>query len=115
MRFLRSFTLLAMLTLASSACVAHMVGVVITPDGYEVGGVKWKLATPAVDEVVRQGPTRVLILFCTYTPPAKIIQFQTELEARYKAPVQLASWGKACPDKGSQVRHWDNWDRFQAG
>ena len=38
-----------------------------------------------------------------------------ELEARYKAPVQLASWEKACPDKGSQVRHWDNWDRFQAG
>ncbi|WP_157412452.1 hypothetical protein [Acidovorax sp. Root217] len=115
MKFLRSITLLAALTLASSACIAQLVGVVVTPDGYEVGGVQWKLATPAVDEVVRLSPTRVLILFCTTTPPAKIIQFETELEARHKVPVQLASWGKACPDNGSQTRHWSDPNRLQVG
>lgn len=114
MIFLRSFTLLATMALASSACFAELVGVVITPDGYEVGGVKWKLATPAVDEVVRLDPTRVLIVFCPATPPAKIIQFETELKARHKVPMQLASWGTACPGKGSQVRYWDNLNRFQA-
>jgi hypothetical protein len=104
MKFPRSFTLLAMLMLASSASIAQLVGVTITPDGYEVGGIKWKLATPAVDEVVRQGPTRVLILVCTATPPAKIIQFETELAARHKVPVQLAGWGKACNERGVSTR-----------
>ena len=115
MNYLRSFTLLATMAFASSACFAELVGVVITPGGYEVAGVKSTLATPAVDEVVRLGPTRVLILFCTATPPAKILQFETELMARHKVPLQLASWERACPDKGSHVRHWGGSNHFQAG
>ena len=100
MRFLRSFALMVSLGLGTSASFAQLLGVVITPDGYAVGDVKSVLATPAVDEVVRIIPTRVLMLVCTTTPPAKIIQFKIELTARHKVPLQMARSEKVCPEKG---------------
>jgi hypothetical protein len=97
------FTLLVAAAIASFPSFAELVGVVITPDAYEVGEIKSKLATPAVDEVVRLRPSRVLMPVCLDTPPAKIIQFEKELSARHKAPLQLASSDKACPNKGSHA------------
>lgn len=105
MRFLRSFALIASLGLGCSASFAQLLGVVITPDGYAVGDVKSVLATPAVDEVVRISPTRVLMLVCTTTPPAKIIQFEIELTARLKLPLQMARSEEVCPEKGPHAFH----------
>lgn len=105
MRFLRSLALIASLGLGCSASFAQLLGVVITPDGYAVGDVKSVLATPAVDEVVRISPDRVLMLVCTTTPPAKIIQFEIELTARHKVPLQMARSEKVCPEKGPHALH----------
>ena len=105
MRFLRSFALMVSLGLGTSASFAQLLGVVITPDGYAVGDVKSVLATPAVDEVVRISPNRVLMLVCTTTPPAKIIQFEIELTARHKVPRQMARSEKVCPEKGPHAFH----------
>lgn len=103
MKLVYKFALLVTMAIASFPSFAELVGIVITPDGYEVGGIKSKLATPAVDEVVRLSPSRVLMLVCFATPPAKIIQFETELRARHNAPLQLATSDTACPTKGSHA------------
>lgn len=100
MKFIRSCGLFAFAAVTYGASFAQFVGVYVTPDGYEVGQVWSKLATPVVDEVVRQSPSRVVVLVCTATPPAKVIQFETELNARHKVPVQVFPSEKACPTKG---------------
>ena len=73
------------------------VEVRITPDMYQVGSVKSSLATPAVDEVVRINPQRVLMVLCRSTPPAKIIQFERELRARNQATLQGTHVDEGCP------------------
>jgi len=78
-------------------CSDSTVEVRITPDSYQVGSVKSALATPAVDEVVRMNPQRVLMVMCRSTPPAKVIQFQIELTARNKATLQGTHSDEGCP------------------
>lgn len=88
---------LALLALAGCADFTSSVDVRITPDAYQVGSVKSALATPAVDEVMRINPRRVLMVMCRTTPPVKVIQFQTELAARSKAAVQGTHTDEGCP------------------
>ena len=66
---------------------SKLVEVRIHPDSYQVGPIKSELATPAVDEVVRLNPKEVVTVFCLNTPPAKVRQFVTELQARSKAKI----------------------------
>ena len=68
----------------------------ILPRSYEVGAIKSELATPAVDEVVRMKAGYVLILACTTTPPAKVMQFREELLARAQPEVQLTFIKDGC-------------------
>ncbi len=72
---------------ALAGCGQHTVHVVVLPTQYQVGDVKSELATPAVDEVVRLKPKRVHISTCYSTPPAKVLQFNVELDARHTAKV----------------------------
>jgi starvation-inducible outer membrane lipoprotein len=99
MKFFGSPALLAPLALALAGCAAspHTVQVRITPGTYQVDRVQSALATPAVDEVVRIGPERVLMLTCRSTPPAKIIQFEVELRARHQAQLQSVLTDEGCP------------------
>jgi len=104
MKLVRSFSLFAAAAVTCGACFGQFVGVYVTPDWYEVGKVKSALATPVVDEVVRLSPSRVVIMVCNTTPPAKIIQFETELNARHKVSLQVLPTEKACPDKVPHAR-----------
>jgi hypothetical protein len=71
----------------------------IMPDAYHVGNVKSALATPAVDEVVRIKPSKVVMVACLTTRPAKIFQFETELRARLPAEILLATTAnQGCPN-----------------
>ena len=68
----------------------------ILPTSYEIGTVKSELATAAVDEVVRIKASYVLVLACTNTPPAKVMQFREELLARAQPEVQLSFIKEGC-------------------
>ena len=96
MRFIRWSVLFTSVALAG-CFAAKPLEVRITPDAYQVGEIKSALATPAVDEVVRIKPSKVLIVACTATRPAKIIQFHQELEARLQAKLQLTHRDEGCP------------------
>jgi hypothetical protein len=93
----RTFILYAGLAMFLAACgKGPSVEVRILPKSYEVGTVKSELATPAVNEVVRMKADHVLILTCTTTPPAKIMQFREELLARAQPEVQLSFLKEGC-------------------
>jgi hypothetical protein len=96
------------LTLCALYCVAvvalagcfgstQAVEVRIARDGYQVGNIKSALATPAVDEVVRVNPKRVVMMICFGTPPAKGIQFEREFSARSKADLKVGFTDEGCP------------------
>lgn len=80
-----------------AGCGAKTVNVHILPSQYRVGEVKSALATPVVDEVVRLKPQKVHISTCLTTPPAKVIQFNVELEARLNAKV-TGGFFENCPE-----------------
>jgi len=88
MRSIR-WSVLAMSVALGGCFAAKPLEVHITPEAYRVGELRSKLATPAVDEVVRMKPGKVLLIACRATQPAKIMQFQQELEARHQAKLQL--------------------------
>jgi hypothetical protein len=93
----RTFILCAVFSMVLSACgKGPSVEVRIFPKSYEVGSVKSELATPAVSEVVRMKAGHVLILACTTTPPAKVMQFKEELLARAQPEVQLSFLKEGC-------------------
>ncbi|MDM0043445.1 hypothetical protein QTH91_03040 [Variovorax dokdonensis] len=98
-RFLVSLARFSVLvfSLMLFGCSDSTVEVRITPDVYQVGSVKSPLATPAVDEVVRMNPQRVLMVMCRSTPPAKIIQFERELRAKNQAILQGTHMDEGCP------------------
>ena len=73
-----------------AACSEEPLPVHIFPNEYRVGDVKSDLATPVVDEAVRLEPRAVHLLVCLGTPPAKAVQLQTELAARFKGPMTLS-------------------------
>jgi hypothetical protein len=56
---------------------------------YRANNVKSSLATPVVDEVVRQTPERVRIHVCGPSEPPKLVQIRTELSARLSAPIEI--------------------------
>lgn len=81
-------SLVGIFTLIVSCGQETVTEVHVFPHGYRVGSVQSELATPAVDEVVRIKPSRVVILACINTPPAWAVQFHRELVARWVGPVQ---------------------------
>lgn len=89
--------LLSFLLLAGCSSSFNTVNVHILPSEYRVGDVKSSLATPVVDEVVRLNPKNVHISTCTETPPAKVIQFEVELQARIKTNI-TGGFFKNCPE-----------------
>ena len=97
MRFVAA-VLTAATACALLGCAAtHTVEVRISPNSYQVGELKSELATPAVNEVLRLNPAKVMMLMCRSTPNAKIIQFERELRARSKAELQGIHTDMACP------------------
>ncbi len=72
------------------------VDVEVRPSAYVVGSVTSDLATPAVDEVVRLKPREVHIHTCTTTPPGKVNQFNTELDARLKTAKTMSFTASGC-------------------
>ncbi|HVR52854.1 MAG: hypothetical protein WBH52_18045 [Pseudomonas aeruginosa] len=89
--------LLSALLLAACGSTADTLHVQILPSGYSVGAVRSTLATPVVDEVVRLQPKKVHVSMCRSTPTAKLLQFNTELQARSRA--QLTSgFYENCPE-----------------
>ena len=90
---------LAMSVVALAGCfAAKPLEVRVTNDAYQVGEIRTALATPAVDEVVRMKPSKVLLVACTTTQPTKIMQFQQELQARHQVKLQLLILqDAACP------------------
>lgn len=93
----RLLSLSAVWLLAGCAGASGPVNVLILPSQYQVGEVKSSLATPAVDAVVRRKPQAVHISVCQSTPPAKVVQFNIELEARLDAKI-TGGFLKACPE-----------------
>lgn len=87
----------SVLLLSGCSEIFEPVNVYILPSGYQVGDVKSVLATPAVDEVVRLKPNKVHISTCLTTPPAKVIQFEIELQARLKTKI-TGGFFKTCPE-----------------
>jgi hypothetical protein len=97
MRIAGRWVLLALSSMACSVGAQQLlVEVVITPDAYHVGAFKSPLATPAVDEVIRAKPGRVLVLTCVATPPGKVAQFEAELKARHPADMAIVFSDKLC-------------------
>lgn len=96
MRWVMGSSVLVSLALVGCVGSTRTVEVKIAPDAYQVGAVTSALATPAVDEVVRIDPRRVLMVTCRATPPRKIIQFEVELKARHPAELQL-TFSEDCP------------------
>jgi hypothetical protein len=80
--------LFSVLLLAGCGGSSTPLDVRILPSEYQVGNVRSPLATPVVDEVVRLKPKHVLMAFCGTTPPAKTIQFITELRARLETDLK---------------------------
>ena len=72
------------------------VQVRVLPSGYEVGGERFELATPAVDKVVNAKPGRVRMLVCTNAPAQKTVQLKVELDARLQVPMELELTGSNC-------------------
>lgn len=97
MNYARCSILILVMALAGCMDRSKPVEVRILPDSYQVGEVKSTLATPAVDEVVRIKPSKVLVMACLTTPPAKVIQFDTELKARLQTELQLTTVEQGCP------------------
>ena len=88
----------ALASLALAGCFAFKpVEVHITPTAYQVGEVKSSLATPAVDEVVRIKPSKVLIVLCKATHPMRVVQFEQELKARHDVELNWALIDEGCP------------------
>ena len=98
MSMLQRTLLCAALLLTGCAAPAKTVHVQILPNEYRIGNVQSPLATPVVDEVVRLAPQRVEVSMCQTTPPAKVIQFQVELRARFKQEI-TAGYYQVCPEK----------------
>ena len=90
-------TLLLSVLLLAGCGAADPVNVQILPSQYRVGDVKSNLATPVVDEVVRLKPKKVHISSCLSTPPAKVLQFNVELDARLKTTI-TDGFLKSCPE-----------------
>lgn len=86
----------ALFAIAVSACGDRVLEVRVLPTRYEVGSIRSELATPAVDEAVRQNPSKIHIWACTFTPPAKVAQFRDELVARHNIPITLAFLKEGC-------------------
>ena len=83
--------LLLPVVLALWSCSRHEVLTVrILPDHYEVAGLRSVLATPAVDETVKRKPGMVHMYTCLSTPAGKVLQFQTELAARFQGKMGLS-------------------------
>ncbi|MDD2611064.1 MAG: hypothetical protein PHX60_15530 [Giesbergeria sp.] len=83
------------LALISTAC-SKRVEVTILPTKYVVGTSSFDIATPAVDEVVKLKPSEVHIHACTSTPPTRILQFNTELDARQKTNKTMSFTAQGC-------------------
>lgn len=90
-------TLLLSVSLLAGCGAADLVHVQILPSQYRVGDVKSNLATPVVDEVVRLKPKKVHISSCLSTPPAKVLQFNVELDARLKTTI-TGGFFESCPE-----------------
>ncbi|CAN7638604.1 hypothetical protein LJR129_004924 [Acidovorax sp. LjRoot129] len=90
--------LLTVALFAGCASNPGSVNVQVLPTEYVVGSVRSELATPGVDEVVRLKPKVVHFSICMSMPPAKVIQFQTELRARLDARM-TAGYYEKCPEK----------------
>lgn len=73
-----------------------VIDVTILPNQYAAGKVNSGVATEVVDEVVRQRPNKVHIHTCTATPPEKVQQFNTELNARLKVDTEMTLTAKGC-------------------
>lgn len=89
--------LLSAVLLAGCGGASDTLHVQILPSSYSVGAVRSTLATPVVDEVVRLQPKKVHVSSCHSTPPAKIIQFDRELQARSRATV-TGGFYETCPE-----------------
>lgn len=89
--------LIAFIFLGGCSAQTKTVEVRISPRDYKVNSVVSPLATPAVDEVVRIKPDRVLILRCPGTPHSKLIQFEVELRARHMSVLEMANIEEGCP------------------
>ena len=89
--------LIAVLLLSGCGNFLPPLEVHILPSEYRVGEVRSPLATPVVDEVVRRKPKKVHITTCLTTPPAKVLQFEVELDARLKTEI-TGGFFKACPE-----------------
>ncbi|CAN7560882.1 hypothetical protein LJR117_005349 [Acidovorax sp. LjRoot117] len=83
--------------LAGCSTTTETVHVQILPTEYRAGDVASALVTPVVDEVVRLRPDKVHLSMCRSTPNAKVLQFNTELQARSGAKV-TAGFYDACPE-----------------
>lgn len=98
MRVVRWFAALGLVAVAGCFASSKPVEVHISPSAYQVGEIKSALATPAVDEVVRIKPSKVLIVACRATRPPKIIQFERELRARHQEVELTLTWvDEGCP------------------
>ncbi|RYH65004.1 MAG: hypothetical protein EON54_06070, partial [Alcaligenaceae bacterium] len=84
--------------LAGCSDTAEPVHVWISSDEYKAGTVKSPLATPVVDEVIRQNPKVVQISMCGPHTAPKVHQFSTELRARFD-PQMTAGFYEVCPGK----------------
>lgn len=90
--------LLSSIFLVAYACTAcsEKVEVTILPKQYLVGSVSSELATPAVDEVVKRKPSDVHIHTCAATPPERVLQFNTELDARVVTSKTMSFTAQGC-------------------
>lgn len=97
MFILKLLPLLSVVFLAACGGSSETVAVTILPSQYRVDDIKSDLATPVVDEVVRRKPKKVHLTLCTSTPPAKIVQFNVELQARL-SPKITSGFLDSCPE-----------------
>lgn len=91
-------TLLAIFIFLASICSAcsKKVEVTILPTKYVVGSVSSEFATPAVDAVVKLKPQEVHIHTCTATPTERVLQFNTELDARHGTTKTMTFTAEGC-------------------
>lgn len=80
--------------LATISCAPQTVEVTILPTSYILENIKSETASPVVDEIVRRKPREVHIHICLSTPPKRLVQFETELEARHKTKKDTIFYGK---------------------
>ena len=93
----KSKILVSVLFLSGCGNFLEPLEVHVIPSEYRVGEVRSHLATPVVDEVVRLKPRKVHILTCLTTPPAKLMQFEVELQSRLNADVTVGFF-EVCPE-----------------